>query len=78
MSLVFRSILKFVLISGVIAATGCSWPSVKVGNDEYLFGPPTSIESTKGTQDHSKSINLIRNNVDTVGLMRSHKNHDQS
>ena len=51
MSIVFRNIVKFALLTGVIAAAGCSWPSVKVGNEEYLLGPTPTKETAKGTSN---------------------------
>lgn len=47
MSVLFRYIVWFVLLSGVIAAAGCSWPSVKIGDDKYLLGPLPTKETTK-------------------------------
>lgn len=48
MSILFRYIVKFVLLSGVIAAAGCSWPSVKIGDDKYLLAPPSTKADDKG------------------------------
>jgi len=48
MSVLVRYIAGIVLLSGVIAATGCSWPSVKMGNDKYLLGPTPTNTSDKG------------------------------
>jgi len=47
MSIQFRYIVRFVLLSGLIAAAGCSWPGVKIGDDKYLLGPVPTKETTK-------------------------------
>ena len=47
MSNLFRYIVRFVLLSGVIAVAGCSWPSVKIGGDKYLLSPVPTKETTK-------------------------------
>ncbi|AID57966.1 hypothetical protein Geob_3842 [Geotalea daltonii FRC-32] len=51
MSILFRCLVKFVLLSGVITAAGCSWPSVKIGNDKYLLSPTPTSETTKSTSN---------------------------
>ena len=48
MSILFRHFIKFVLLSSVIAAAGCSWPSVKIGDDKYLIGPTQTKDTIKG------------------------------
>ncbi|MBC7962218.1 MAG: hypothetical protein H7Y05_04680 [Steroidobacteraceae bacterium] len=48
MSIRFRYIVKFALLSVVIAAAGCSWPSVKIGDDKYLLAPPPTKADDKG------------------------------
>jgi hypothetical protein len=47
MSFQFQYIVKIMLLSGVIATAGCSWPSVKIGDDKYLFGPKPTNETRK-------------------------------
>lgn len=52
MPILFRNIVKFVLLSGVIAAAGCSWPSMNIGGDKYLLAPPsTKADDKKPTPD---------------------------
>ncbi len=48
MPVLFRYIIRFVLISGMIATAGCSWPSVKIGDDKYLLAPPPAKADDKG------------------------------
>jgi hypothetical protein len=42
MPILIRYIVRFVLLAGVIATAGCSWPGVKIGDDRYLLSPPPS------------------------------------
>jgi len=48
MTILFRYIVMFILLSGVIAAAGCSWPSVKAGKDKYLLAPPPTNTKDNG------------------------------
>lgn len=48
MTNLFRYIVRFILLSGVIAIAGCSWPGVKIGDDEYLLAPPATKAVDKG------------------------------
>ena len=48
MSILFRHIVRLVLCSCVISFAGCSWPSVKIGDDKYLLAPPPTKADDKG------------------------------
>lgn len=49
----FNFFVRFVLISVMLATTGCSWPGIEIGGEKYLLSPtPTNhtskTESTPG------------------------------
>ena len=48
MPVMSRYIGWFVLLSGLIATAGCSWPGVKIGGDKYLLSPPATKAVDKG------------------------------
>ncbi len=48
MSILFRNIVGYVLLSSVISTAGCSWPAVKIGNDKYLLSPQQTNKSQEG------------------------------
>jgi len=54
-----KNLAKTMLVFGMVTAAGCSWPSVKLGGDEYLLSPTPSKEikndpTTSGTASQMK------------------------
>jgi len=52
MSILLQYFVRIVLLSVVIAVAGCSWPSVKVGDEKYLIGPTPVNEKRQNTSPH--------------------------
>jgi len=59
MLVMHKNLAKTMLVFGMVTAAGCSWPSVKLGGDEYLLSPTPSKEikndpTTSGTASQMK------------------------